>query len=432
MFHSFFPRPKIFFWSALAFFLVALAIWYSGAQDLASKLALFGADSPELAEGERPPFLTVEKIWVYQYIIATSVLFCVVWAFIERHRWFLWSVIGSTFILVFTYFMVQFSVWINDWYGEFFDLIQKSLTTPGSVTIKEYYEPIISVLTVAMAIIMARVFFAYFNQHYVFRWRTAMNEYYTLHWAKLRKVEGAAQRVQEDTMRFAGIVENLGSAFISSVMTLIAFLPLLWNLSELVTELPLIGPVKGSLVFIALLSAAFGTVLLAAVGYRLPGLEFHNQRVEAAYRKELVYGEDDPEKAQPEALNTMYGAVRKNYFKLYFNYLYFNVFRFAYLQFANLVPLIILGLTIVAGVITFGQFQQIRNAFSQVENSFQFLVNSWPTIIELMSIHKRLKAFESILHGYDGDGGVGNTSSYGAESENIQNNFNAGGESFPS
>jgi len=106
MFHSFFPRPKIFFWSAFAFFLVALAIWYSGAQELASRFALFGADLSELPEGERPPFLTLEKVWVYQYIVATSVLFCVVWAFIERHRWFLWSVIGSTFILVFTYFSV--------------------------------------------------------------------------------------------------------------------------------------------------------------------------------------------------------------------------------------------------------------------------------------------------------------------------------------
>ena len=198
-------------------------------------------------------------------------------------------------------------------------------------------------------------------------------------------------------------------------MTLIAFLPLLWNLSELVTELPLIGPVKGSLVFVALLSAAFGTVLLAAVGYRLPGLEFHNQRVEAAYRKELVYGEDDPDKAQPGELKSMFGAVRKNWFRLYFNYLYFNVFRYAYLQFAALVPLIVLGLTIVAGVITFGQFQQIRNAFSQVENSFQFLVNSWPTIIELMSIHKRLKAFESILHG----GSAGNVPQHGIEDGQI-------------
>jgi len=225
-----------------------------------------------------------------------------------------------------------------------------------------------------------------------------MNEYYMEHWGKLRNVEGAAQRVQEDTMRFAGIMEGLGSAFISSMMTLIAFLPLLWTLSKEITELPLIGAVNGSLVFLALLSAAFGTVVLAAVGYRLPGLEFNNQKVEAAYRKELVYGEDREDRAAPQTVKELFAGVRTNYFKLYFNYMYFNVFRYAYLQGANFIPLIALGPTFVAGAITFGTYQQISNAFNRVENSFQFLVNSWTTIVELMSIYKRLMAFESIIH----------------------------------
>lgn len=222
-----------------------------------------------------------------------------------------------------------------------------------------------------------------------------MNDYYMSHWQKLRNVEGAAQRVQEDTMRFASIMEGLGSAFISSIMTLIAFLPLLWTLSKEVTELPLLGAIDGSLVFLALMSAIFGTVLLAVVGYRLPGLEFNNQKVEAAYRKELVYGEDHDGRAAPPTVKELFGGVRRNYFRLYFNYLYFNVFRYAYLQGANFIPLVALGPTFVAGAITFGIYQQISNAFNRVENSFQFLVNSWTTIVELISIYKRLIAFES-------------------------------------
>ena len=251
--------------------------------------------------------------------------------------------------------------------------------------------------------------FLFFTSHYVFRWRTAMNDYYMSHWGELRDVEGASQRVQEDTMRFAGIMEGLGSAFISSIMTLIAFLPLLWTLSAQVTELPLIGAVDGSLVFLALLSAALGTVLLAVVGYRLPGLEFNNQKVEAAYRKELVYGEDDRTRAAPPTVADLFGDVRRNYFRLYFNYMYFNVFRYAYLQGANFIPLIALGPTFIAGTITFGVFQQISNAFGRVENSFQFLVNSWTTIVELISIYKRLNAFESRIG--DSDPGPGRTGS---------------------
>jgi len=402
MFDSFFPRPKVFFFSAFLWFLLALAIWHLGAQDLAEKLALFGKDLPELPEGERAPFLTAEKSWVYQFIIGTSFLFCVVWVFLGRNRWFTWSVVGSTFILVFTYFMVQISVWLNTWFGDFYDMIQVALdpsTETGTVTFEDFYGKIATVLSILIVTILARVVFSFFVSHYVFRWRTAMNEYYMSHWGKLRTIEGAAQRVQEDTMRFAGIMEGLGAAFVSSIMTLIAFLPILWTLSEQVTELPLIGPVVGSLVYVAIFSALFGTVLLMIVGIKLPGLEFRNQKVEAAYRKELVYGEDRVDRAAPPTVTELYEHVRRNYFKYYFNYLYFNVFRYAYLQGAIFIPLVALGPTIIAGAITFGVFQQIRNAFSQVENSFQFLVNSWTTIVELMSIYKRLHSFESVIHG---------------------------------
>ena len=42
---------------------------------------------------------------------------------------------------------------------------------------------------------------------------------------------------------------------------------------------------------------------------------------------------------------------------------------------------------------------QILNAFTQVRNSFQYLINSWSTIVELISIYQRLRGFEAKLHG---------------------------------
>lgn len=401
MFKSFFPNPKHFFWSAFAVFLVALAIWHAGAIDLADKFALFGRDLPELAEGETGPFLNAEKSWVYQYIIGFSLLFCVLWTVLGRQRWFGWSVLGSTFIMVFTYFSVQISVWLNNWYGDFYNLLQQALTEPGTVEAGEYYGQIITVLLILIPTILAKVLFSWFVSHYVFRWRTAMNEYYMSHWPKLRNVEGASQRVQEDTMRFSAIMQALGVRFVDAIMTLLAFLPLLWALSANVTELPLIGAVNGSLVYVALITSIFGTVLLAAVGIKLPGLEFNNQKVEASYRKELVYGEDNEDRARPPTIKSLFADVRVNNFRIYFHFMYFNLFRFAYLQGSTFVPLIALGPTIITGAITFGLYRQISNAFSEVETSFQFLVNSWTTIIDLISIHKRLVAFESVIHADD-------------------------------
>src|SRR5690606_11218176 len=192
----------------------------------------------------------------------------------------------------------------------------------------------------------------------------------------------------------ARIMEGLGVSLMRSLMTLAAFLPILWALSEHVTELPWFGPVEHSLVFVALISAMFGTVLLATVGIKLPGLEFQNQKVEAAYRKELVYGEDHADRADAGSVDRLYGAVRRNYFRLFFHYLYFDIAKWSYLQFSVLFPYIALGPTLVAGAITLGVMQQIVRAFGKVEESFQYLVNSWSTIVELMSVYKRLRMVE--------------------------------------
>jgi peptide/bleomycin uptake transporter len=182
-------------------------------------------------------------------------------------------------------------------------------------------------------------------------------------------------------------------------MTLIAFLPVLLKLSANVTDIPIIGQIPYALVIVALGWSLFGTGLLALIGIRLPGLEFKNQRVEAAFRKELVYGEDHADRAAPPTLGELFNDVRKNYFRLYFNYMYFNIGRIVYLQTDNIFPYIILAPTIVAGKITLGAMNQILNAFEQVKSSMQYLVNSWSTIVELISIYKRLRLFESAIEG---------------------------------
>lgn len=319
-------------------------------------------------------------------------------SFFLNKAWWPWSIGGSILILVGTWYLVQLDVQINEWFGDFYDALQKALAEPGAITLGEYFTLLLTFGKIAGIYIVVIVFLDFFTKHFVFRWRTAMNFYYMANWDKLRHIEGASQRVQEDARLFADIIESLGSYLLKQLLTLIAFLPILYQLSTHVTELPWIGPVDASLVFVAIISAIIGTVGLALIGYRLPGLEFNNQRVEAAYRKELVYGEDDPERADPPSVQELFGNVRKNYHRLFFHYMYFDVGRYSYLQASTLVPYIALGPTIVSGVITLGVMQQIVRAFGRVENAFQYLVNSWTTIVKLISVYKRLRQFEAQIH----------------------------------
>ena len=318
-------------------------------------------------------------------------------SFFLNRRWFAWSILGTVLILAATWYRVQLDVQINEWFGTFYDLVQNALSKPGSITLASYWQQLSTFLSIAMIYVTVAVVLDFFIKHYIFRWRQAMNDYYMQHWHKLRKIEGAAQRVQEDTMRFARIVEGLGVEMVRSVMQLAAFLPILWGLSEQVKNVPVLGAIPHSLVWIALGWSIFGTVVLALTGVLLPGLEFQNQRREAAYRKELVYGEDDPARASAPVTVDLFHHLRRNYFKLYFHYLYFDVVKYSYLQASVLVPLVALGPTIVAGIITLGVMQQIANTFDKVSESFQYLVLSWSTIIELISVYKRLRAFEAQL-----------------------------------
>lgn len=398
MFRAFFPDPRIFFPAALLWTALCMTIWFTLGASLEPYFSLGRWLGLPIVEGQAEPFFSTSKVWLYQYILLAGVLFCIPWYWIGgNRRWFWWSVVGSVTIVEVVYFNVQVSAWLNDWYGTFYNLIQSALTTPNSVSLEQFLSEMLTVAFVLIPNITVLVLNSFFISHYLFRWRRAMSFYYMAHWLHLRTVEGASQRVQEDTQRFANIVEGLAVNFVASIMTLIVFLPLLFNLSQHITELPFIGPVSGSLVWVALVSSAFGTVLLAVVGFRLPGLEFQNQRVEAAFRKELVYGEDHADRSDPPTVRELFRGVQHNYFRLYLHYLYFNVARYAYLQGSNFVPLVAMGPSIVTGALTLGLFQQVNNAFSQVEDSFKFFASSWTTIISLISVYKRLRLFESFI-----------------------------------
>lgn len=377
---------------------MVVAFWYLFGESVGTALGL-----PPLAEGQEPPiglghFFTTASIWFYIYFIASMAVFCLYWQIRATNQpWRLWSVWGSAFLIFSVYFSVDISVALNNWRRPTYDRIVEALKAPNTVSAEEIYGYVSIFFQLATVYIVAAVLIAFFTSHYVFRWRNAMNNFYVSVWPKVRHIEGASQRIQEDTMRFASTVEGLGIRLVDSFMTLIAFLPVLHALSASIKDLPIVGSIPYPLVTAAIFWSIFGTVMLAFVGVKLPGLEFRNQRVEAAYRKELVYGEDHADRAQPPTVRELFDNVRKNYFRLYFHYMYFNVARYFYLQTDNIFPLFLLVPSLVTASITYGLFQQIQGAFSQVTSSFQYLVNSWPTVIELISIYKRLKAFEASI-----------------------------------
>ena len=318
-------------------------------------------------------------------------------SFFASRKWARWAWGGLACLLFSVYVQVELLVLLNTWYKDFYDVIQNAQEHDISLfwqKLKEFSYIVLPYITIATCS-------NFLARHYTFRWRQAMSFSYFPIWQKMDKeIEGASQRLQEDTFRFARIVEELGMELFEAMLKIIAFVPILWVLSDKVI-IPVLEDIPGSMAWAALLLSLGGTFISWGVGIKLPGLEYNNQRVEAAYRKRLVYAEDKKEHASMPALLELFSGLRFNYFRLFLHKSYFDLWRIFFLQYSILVPFIVMGPSLFSGAVTLGIVIQTSNAFDRVNDSFSYLIRSWTTITELMSIVKRLREFEHNI-GYGG------------------------------
>lgn len=312
-------------------------------------------------------------------------------SFYKSKEWFLWAYGGGAILLVALFLQVELTVKINEWYGSFYNILQKATEHE----LAEFWAEMATFAKIAFPYVLIATLTSYFTRIYAFKWREAMTFSYVAKWQKVEEeVEGASQRIQEDIYRFARIVESLGLQVIRAVMTLIAFLPILWTLSKGV-DIEAIKDIPGSLVWIALLVSIGGLLISWFVGIKLPGLEYNNQKVEAAFRKELVYAEDDKiHYGQTETIVELFTGLKYNYNRLFLHYGYFDIWVNFFEQLMVIVPYLIMGPGLFTGLITLGVLVQVSNAFSKVRESFSIFIANWTTITELRSIHKRLREFE--------------------------------------
>ena len=315
-------------------------------------------------------------------------------SFFLSKKWRLWAWGGFVFIIGSLLAQTWIDVKINEWYKGFYDILQKPLEND----ISDFWDGILTFLKLAIPYVIIYTITNYFTRLYAFRWREAMTFAYMPYWREIdAKVEGASQRIQEDCMNFAKIVESIGLQIVRALMLLIAFTPILWGLSSNVV-LPWLRDINGSLVWLSLITSLGGILISWFVGYRLPGLEYNNQVVEAAFRKELVYGEDDRANyVQPPTILELFSGIKFNYHRLFLHYGYFDLWVILYNQVMVIVPYVIMGPGLFAGSMTLGILIQTSSAFREVHSSFSLFINNWTRITELRSIFRRLNEFEQAI-----------------------------------
>ncbi|EOH5720200.1 putative transporter, partial [Campylobacter jejuni] len=388
--------------------------------------------------------------------------------FFASKKWALWAYLGLFLLLFFLFIQTSLNVAINSWYSDFYNVLQKpkieildsnstqkietnfennatliqeadqraeqnfqkanfinkgalyyyqnlleyffnsrAMIEKPNYSANDFYALILVFLAIAIPYVLIATINIYFASVYAFKWREAMTFSYLKFWKnKDDNIEGSSQRIQEDTYNFSKIVESLGLSFIKALMTLVAFIPILWSLSDVVSKalfanlsenssFYFLKNIDGLLVYIALLISLGGLVVSWFVGIKLPGLEYNNQKAEAAFRKELVYAEDNrKEYAKNETMIELFTGLKFNYKRLFLHYGYFNIWLILFEQMIVIVPFLIMAPGLFAGAIGLGIVMQINNAFDQVRSSFSVFITNWTTITQLRSIYKRLKEFE--------------------------------------
>ncbi|EAH8237955.1 TPA: putative transporter [Campylobacter coli] len=389
-------------------------------------------------------------------------------SFFASKKWTLWAYLGLFLLLFFLYMQTSLNVAINSWYSDFYNVLQKpkielldsnttqkaeekfennasliqeanqkaqenfqkaniinkgalyyyqslleyffnsrAMIEKESYSASDFYALILVFLAIAIPYVLIATINIYFASVYAFKWREAMTFSYLKFWKnKDDNIEGSSQRIQEDTYNFSKIVESLGLSFIRALMTLVAFIPILWTLSDVVSKalfanlsenssFYFLKNIDGLLVYVALLISLGGLIVSWFVGIKLPGLEYNNQKAEAAFRKELVYAEDNrKEYAKNETMIELFTGLKFNYKRLFLHYGYFNIWLILFEQMIVIVPFLIMAPGLFAGAIGLGIVMQINNAFNQVRSSFSVFITNWTTITQLRSIYKRLKEFE--------------------------------------
>lgn len=301
--------------------------------------------------------------------------------------WRMLRAYGGAVILVFALIaQVKLALLFNVWNATFLDTLAHATSKPAIML----WQSVAIFAGIAIGDIVVHTMTGYAKRIYSLWWREAITEKYVPAWQNKPDtsvyVEGISQRIQEGTGEYARIIENLGWEFLRSIFILIAFIPLLWYMSTLLTTGPLAWP--GSFAAIAFAASIGGMIISWFVGRHLPNLETESQKAEAAFRKCMVMGEDSRVVLKTLGWRRFFADVTSNYRRLYLHYGYFDGWGLTYAKVVMLVPYVICIPHMPSGVISFAAMLMIVNAFGEVQAGFSVVLRNWTQVTRLRSVHR--------------------------------------------
>ena len=315
----------------------------------------------------------------------------------------LWAWFGLFVFLGHQVFKAYLAWAINSWYENFYNLLQRQADyssgwsgdggtdDSNSAARQQVYQSLLDFGYIVAPAVVVHPVAGLLRNWWVFSWRRMLMKSYLNRWnTSIPAIEGAAQRVHEDTQRFAAGIQSCVGVVLQSIFTLIVFCPVLYDLDP-------------QLMLVAVAAAVGGLSVSALVGWPLVELEVGNQVVEADLRKRLVLLEADPtanvsDESLYSSLAEVFRLLTRNYRRLYLSFFALSTWLSLYEQVAVILPYLLVAPRLFAespeDQLTLGQLVKVSNSFGKVFDSLNVVSDSWLQINEFRSCLRRLREFE--------------------------------------
>ena len=324
------------------------------------------------------------------------------WQSEERGR--AWGLLIT--IVALTLGLVYLDVQFNSWNREFYNALEQK-------NYADFKDLILYFALLAVLFIAGAIYKLYLTQMLVMRWRVWLTNRYIVDWMDRqvyyrleldkRGTDNPDQRIAEDLKLFTDGTLSLSLGLLSSVVTLVSFITILWSVSGPIT---LFGyTIAGYMVWAAVIYAIVGSIITHYVGRPLIGLNFQQERFEADFRFTLVrlrenaegialYRGETPER---EGLLTRFERIRGNWWELMRFTKRLTGFTAGYSQIAIIFPFIVAAPRYFSGSMPLGGLMQIASAFGQVQGALSWFVQSYGTLANWRASVDRLLTFHTAL-----------------------------------
>ncbi|MDR5772688.1 MULTISPECIES: ABC transporter ATP-binding protein/permease [unclassified Caballeronia] len=326
---------------------------------------------------------------------------------VSEERGFAWGLLVAIIAINMT--VVWINVRLNSWSAAFYNALQNK-------NVHDFPHLLLVFTGLAFAYILLAVYGRYLRQMLGFRWRQWLTNKYLEQWfgdrafyriERDRLADNPDQRISDDLQSFATTTLSLSLDLLSTLVTLVTFITILWTLAGALTitafGTPLVIP--GYMVWAAALYAIIGSVIIQKVGHPLVSINYQQQKVEADFRFGLIRVRENAEQiafydgiaTETANAKTIFQRIRDNWWMImkYTKRMTF-VLSF-YGQIAIIFPIMVAAPRYFAGAFSFGVLMQISSAFGTVSDSFSWFINSYSTLVEWRATVNRLREFKRVM-----------------------------------